>query len=83
MSPRYRAVLALTLALAAFLPASARVTRPHRPVPSASQLYSRRALRQARIVLQLKLLELREERLERVRKAIEKHLPVDKLLNIP
>jgi hypothetical protein len=93
MAPRYRAALALTLALAAFLPAFARAphrsrhsVRRHPPAEisvSAEQLYSRRALRRARIILELKLLELRSEHLERVRKAIEKRMPIDELLNDP
>lgn len=89
MKPRYRAALALTLTFAACLPAAARMpyhrhttgaAKPAAAAPAALGVYSRRALRQARIILQLKLLELRSERLERVRKAIEKHLPVDELL---
>jgi hypothetical protein len=90
MSPRYRAALALTLALAASLPAAARVPRHRHPVAggsgppvSADALYSRRALRRARTILELKLLELRREHLERVRKAIEKNVPVDELLKTP
>lgn len=87
MSPRYRAALALTLAFAASLPAAAHVPR-HRiavrhDVTSAAPaevLYSRRALRRAKTILQLKLLELRRARLDRVRKAIEKNVPVDVLL---
>jgi hypothetical protein len=46
----------------------------------AQVLYSRRALRRARILLQLKLLELREERLACVRAALDRHLPADMLL---
>lgn len=92
MSPRYLAVLTLTLALTASLPAAARTPRHGHPVRrtapiaasvSAEDLYSRRALRRARIILQLKLMELRSERLERVRKAIEKHVPIDELLKDP
>jgi hypothetical protein len=92
MSPRYRAALALTLALAAFTPALARVAARRHPAPhraamtesvSAADLYSRRALRRARTILQLKLMELRSERLERVRKAIEQHVPIDELLKTP
>ena len=90
MAPRYRAALALTLALAASIAAGAAVPK-HRhtafrkapaaaaPLP-ADEIYSRRALRKARIILELKLMELRAERLERVRKAIERHIPIDKLL---
>ena len=90
MSSRYRAALALTLALAAPLPAFAR--QPHRHPRAnfhhvsaaqgltARDLYSRRALRRARTILEFKLLELRSERLERIRKAIETHVPIDDLL---
>lgn len=87
MLARYLAALALTLALAASLPAAARVPRHGRTRHSvsaagvsAASLYSARALRRARTILQLKLLELREERLERVRKAIERRVPIDQLL---
>lgn len=85
---RYIAASALTLAAALLLTAgSAARTRPH-PRPSAAPLnpakiYSGRALRRARIILELKLLELREERLEGVRKAIERHVPIDRILSDP
>lgn len=46
----------------------------------AEDLYSRRALKRARTILELKLMELRAEHLERLRKALEKHLPIDQLL---
>jgi hypothetical protein len=93
MQPRYRAALALTLALTASLPAHAAVPH-HRHTGrrrsmaaaasvSAEYLSSRRALRHARIILELKLMELRSLRLERVRKAIEKHVPIDQLLKEP
>jgi hypothetical protein len=88
----YRAGLALTslllLLCTAASPAStsdankrraAQVAATHRP--AVDQLYSARALRRARTILQLKLLELRSERLERVRKAIESGVPIDVLLN--
>lgn len=92
MAPRYRAALALTLALAASLPAAANTARhrhgrrhlsPSGATPPVSVLYSRRALRSAKIILQLKLLELRSEHLERVRKALQKNIPVDELLKTP
>ena len=92
MAPRYRAALALTLALTALLPAAANTARrrhgrrhlsPSPVTPAASELYSRRALRRARIILELKLLELRSEHLERVRKALEKHIPIDEILKTP
>jgi hypothetical protein len=34
-------------------------------------------LRRAKIILQLKLLELRAEQLDRVRRAVERHIPID------
>jgi hypothetical protein len=65
---------------------AAKVANRHHPAapaaaPRLTELYSQRALRHARVILQLKLLELRQERLERVRKAIERRIPVDELLN--
>lgn len=89
MASRYRAALALTLALAASLPPGAQAARHrharHRAAPaatlSATDLYSRRALRRAKIILELKLMELRAKRLERVRKAIERNAPIEELLN--
>jgi hypothetical protein len=86
MVNRYRAGLALTLALFLLIGTTAGAAgrarhRHHRVAqtrtaiaPAAADLYSRRALRRARIILQLKLLELRSERLERVRKVIERNL---------
>ena len=54
------------------------------PAPSASPatrsadaLFSRRAMRSARLLIQMRLLELREERLECVRAAILRRLPAD------
>lgn len=88
MSLRYRAAMTLTLVIALGAPAAGKPPRAAVPAPNVSPppaadvLYSRRALRRARTVLQLKLLELREQRLERVRKAIERGLPVDELLKI-
>ncbi len=46
---------------------------PHDAAPSA--LLSRRALRNARLLIQMRLLELRAERLECVRAAILRRLP--------
>lgn len=94
----YRAMLALTSLLLLPAPVSA-ARSPHRiphhrrvrrldsirgvaPGP-AQLLFSRHALREARIILQLKLLELRSERLDRVRKAIESREPIDDLLKEP
>jgi hypothetical protein len=89
MSFRYRALVALTLAVAACIPADARLPRhghsrlrtAARATPiAADDLYSRRALRRTRTILELKLLELKAEHLERVRKALERHIPIDQLL---
>jgi hypothetical protein len=44
---------------------------------SADALFSRRAMRNARLLIQMRLLELREERLECVRAAILRRLPAD------
>ena len=80
MLDRYRAALALTsLCLLAASPGHHRHARhAHRPVlaqpPAGIELYSRRALRRARIILQLKLLELHAMQLERIRKAVERAL---------
>jgi hypothetical protein len=87
MPDRYRAVLALTslclLAASANHHRHARHSRhPNLTPPAAGiEIYSRRALRRARIILQLKLLELREEQLDRVRRAVERGIPIDRLLN--
>jgi hypothetical protein len=48
---------------------------PHDTAPGA--LLSRRALRNARLLIQMRLLELRSERLECVRAAILRRLPAD------
>ena len=50
------------------------------PQPTASsplpdELFSRRAMRQARLLIQLRLLQLRDERLECVREALLRRLP--------
>jgi len=85
MSPRYRVVLALT----SLLLCTGLLGTVHRPAaksarlappPTASDLYSRRALRRARTILQLKLLELREERLDFILRALERHIPIEVLL---
>ncbi len=88
MFVRYRTGLALTSLLMLAAPAAhASVAHAHAHVrpqpiapPTAADLFSRRALRRARIILQLKMLELRAERLDRVRKAIEQGIPIDDLL---
>ena len=90
MHDRYRAALALTSLLLAG------ATHPHHrhsahprasaqiaPAEEKLNLYSRRALRRARLILQLKLFELRREQLEHVRRAIERGIPIDRLLGAP
>lgn len=83
MFDRYRAALALT-SLLSLGPAPApghhthpRHSRPALVAPAGIELYSRRALRRAKIILQLRLLELHQEELDRVRRAVERHLPID------
>ncbi|MGZ3497597.1 MAG: hypothetical protein ACXWNK_00195 [Vulcanimicrobiaceae bacterium] len=85
----YRAALALTSLILLGAPAWASDKRTAHPgkhdarpfaAYTAADLYSRRALRRARTILQLELLELREARLERVRAAIARRVPVDTLL---
>ena len=85
MGFRYRVSLVLTsLALCAALLGTAHHSgQPaHRNAlqPAASDLYSRRALRRARTILQFKLLELREQRLDLILRALERHIPIDVLL---
>jgi hypothetical protein len=52
------------------------------PYPAASpsalspdELFSRRALRQARLLIQMRLMQLRDERLECIRAALRRELP--------
>ena len=85
MLDRYRAALALTsLCLLAASASHHRHARHARPPAAAAarasvgvEIYSRRALRRARTILQLKLMELRALQLERIRKAIERVLEAD------
>lgn len=57
-------------------PAPARSATPGPPAAiSPDELYSRRALRQARILIQMRMLQLRDERLECVREALMRQLP--------
>jgi hypothetical protein len=55
-------------------PAAAAVAAP-RPALSPGEIYSRRALRRARLLIQMQMLELREQRLECVERAIRRNLP--------
>ncbi|MHB8146746.1 MAG: hypothetical protein ACYDGM_05700 [Vulcanimicrobiaceae bacterium] len=89
----YRARVAMTSVMIAFglWGAAPPLHKEHRPGPAPKRaagravadpdgLYSVRALRRARLILQLRLLELRKAHLERVRRAIEAHLPVDRII---
>ncbi len=78
-------VLCAFISFGASAPADAKHSRTRArahstPAPSLD-MYSRRALRRARTILQLKLLELREERLDRARRVIEKNLPPNALFS--
>lgn len=53
---------------------------PAPALPNPDTLYSRHALRQARTIVELRLLELRRERLARVSAAIARGLSIDDLL---
>ncbi len=81
--PRFVAIAALTLS-AASPPPEAHVKRAPaahpRPAPRVSDLYSLRARRRFASYLRMRLLELREERLDRAADAIERHLSPDVLL---
>lgn len=79
MFVRYLAALALTSLTLGAAPVHTR--HHHRAhvsrsavVPAAAgiEVYSRRALRRARIILQLKLMELHAQQLDRVRAAVER-----------
>lgn len=80
-----RAAPALWLAILLMAPASASTKgamprRPsHRLAAPALDMYSLRARRRAKIILQLELLEMRKAHLDRVRHVIEKRLPLDTL----
>ena len=76
MLDRYLAALALTSLLLGAAPRHHHHHAHAQPqaVPQAPglELYSRRALRRARIILQLKLMELHQQQLDRVRAAVER-----------
>jgi hypothetical protein len=57
------------------------VARLGRPAPTTDGLYAPRALREMRAYLRLRMLELREADLERVRAVIEHRLDVDALID--
>lgn len=62
-------------------PAPRASASPTPPPAALDSAYSQRARRRAQALLRLRLLELREAGLERVREAIERHLPVDSLFD--
>jgi hypothetical protein len=74
-------ILALISVLLAAAPANAPSPPPSRPAPTASPalspdaLFSRRALRRARLLIQMRMFQLRDERLECVREALLRRLP--------
>ncbi|MGA8576996.1 MAG: hypothetical protein WB609_15090 [Candidatus Cybelea sp.] len=74
-------VLALISILLAVAPASSQSAAPSRPAPTASpalspdELFSRRALRRARLLIQMRMFQLRDERLECIREALLRRLP--------
>ena len=70
------------VAAIAFSTAPAKQHAPARPAAAPrfqqiDELLSKRALRRAKLLIQLRLYELRDERLECVRKAILRRLPWD------
>ena len=75
-------IVAFISILLAAAPAYAHVADASRPTASPSpatlspdELFSRRALRQARLLIQMRMLQLRDERLECVRAALRRRLP--------
>jgi hypothetical protein len=56
--------------------AQSRVTaRPSPAVPPPEELFSRRALRRARLLIQMRVMQFHEERLECIRAALRRQLP--------
>lgn len=71
-------LLALLLATAPAPPLLAKEAPSPGPSPAAlspDQLFSRRALRRARIIIQMRMLQLHDQRLECVRAALLRRLP--------
>lgn len=75
-------LFSLLLVLLAVAPVNAPAAEPSRPATSPSpvavshdQLLSHRALRAARLLIQMRVLQLRDERLECVREALRRQLP--------
>ena len=73
----------LTAVLLAAAPASQGSPVPRGPTTASpspgpltpEELFSRRALRRARLLIQMRMLQLRDERLECVREALRRQLP--------
>jgi hypothetical protein len=68
-------LLGLTPANTSSSPAPHPATSPPPAVLSPEELFSRRALRQARLIIQMRMLQLRDERLECIRAALRRELP--------
>jgi len=80
MLNRYLATMLLTSLLSAPAPAATKKAHPSRAaaIPAANaSLYSKRALRRAKLLLEMQMLELKKARLDRVRDAIRRNLPPD------
>ncbi|MBV9332765.1 MAG: hypothetical protein JO146_02035 [Candidatus Eremiobacteraeota bacterium] len=57
-------------------PAPSRTTASPSPLPlTPEEVFSRRALRRARLLIQMRMLQLRDERLDCVREALRRQLP--------
>jgi hypothetical protein len=75
------ALFALTTVLLASAPtsppaaASEPTVRPSPVAMSPDELFSRRALRRARLLIQMRVLQLRDQRLECIREALARQLP--------
>ncbi|HEY1883443.1 MAG TPA: hypothetical protein VGG51_10435 [Candidatus Cybelea sp.] len=72
-------LVALSVLVGLASPASGGAGRPPAhasPEPlSADALFSRRALRRARLLIQMRVMQLRDERLECIRAVLERRLP--------
>lgn len=68
--------LLVLVGLASPAPVAAGSTTHASPAPlSADALLSRRALRRARLLIQMRVMQLRDEQLECIRAALERRLP--------
>jgi hypothetical protein len=71
----------ISILLSAVLTAAA--SKQERPAPPASGLFSRRAMRNARLLIEIRMLELRDERLECLRRILLRRLPPDLVTGEP